>query len=299
MKRGSGAGKIVLIVFIVAIAIAGLLYFGYVFFQVEELEIVGNGKYTDVYIEGLADIQPNTHMTKLDEEAVKENIESKEAYLEVISVEKKLPKTLVIEVVERQPRVLIAHAGTFLLTDEKANVLEIFNAMPEDHYPVVKGFTITAATLGRQITTEDTFKITVLGEIVTAMDNKKMANLISEIDLSDVNSIRMTASNGLSIKFGQADHIADKMSSINSMLPRLEKENRTTGELNVSGVTPVYKKDESEMQGAGSTGQGQDADQAGDGQQDGTVEDGDTGDGQQDDTSSEEGQTPDEASAEE
>lgn len=251
MKRRNYAGKIVLGIVIAVLAVAGLLYFGYVFFQAEEVEVLGNGKFTKIYIEGLAAIEPNTHMLKLDEEKIKEGIESKEPYLEVVSVKKHLPKTVVIEVKERQPKALIEYADNYYLVDSDANVLDIFTALPEEVYPVVNGFSISGAALGKQITTEDTFKITVFGEIITAMENRKMLKTISEIDLSDINSIKMTAANGTSIKFGQADHITDKIKWIDNMLPRLESGNTTAGVLDVSsGAFPIYKKDPSEMPSA-------------------------------------------------
>ncbi|HBU12460.1 MAG TPA: hypothetical protein DEB31_06955 [Clostridiales bacterium] len=266
-------GKVILLVFVLVLAGAGVLYFGYVFFQVDEIEIAGNGKYTAVYIEGLAAIEPETHMLKLDERVIEENIESKEPYLEVVSVAKKLPKTVVIEVIERRAEALIAYADSLLLADKDANVLEIYPSLPEGNvYPVVTGFSISAATLGRQIETEDTFKITVYGELVTAINDKKMNELIAEIDLSDINSIKMTARNGLAVRFGQADHIADKISAIGTMLPRLERENRTTGELDVSSgpAGAIYVKGEEESQPQATPQATEDAAQnGGTGQQDG------------------------------
>jgi cell division protein FtsQ len=249
MRRRSGAGKVIVGIVLAVLAIAGLFYFGYVFFQVEEIEVTGNGKYTDIYIEGLADIPEETHMLMLDEEKIKENIEEAEPYLEVLNVRKKLPKTVAIEVKERQPKTLIAYANSYLLTDTDANVLEILDALPEDnHMPVINGFSIGAVALGKQIATEDTFKITVMGEILTAFENRQLTESIDQIDLSDINNIRLVSSDGLSIKFGQSDNVVDKIKWIDKMLPTLNKEGRTTGVLDVSsGTFAVYKKDEGEQ----------------------------------------------------
>ncbi len=248
MRRRSSAGKIILGIVLAVLAIAGLFYFGYVFFQVEEVEVAGNGKYTSIYIEGLADIPDETHMLMLDEEKVKENIESTEPYLEVLNVRKKMPKTVVIEVKERQPKALISYANNYLLTDIDANVLEIMEERPETHMPVINGFAINAVALGKQISTDDAFKITVMSEILTALENRQLTDSIDQIDLSDVNNIRLTSVDGLAIKFGQSDKVVDKIKWIDKMLPTLNKEGRTTGVLDVSsGTFAVYKMDEDEQ----------------------------------------------------
>ncbi len=250
MKRRSRTPKIVFSVVIAVLIIAGVAYFGYVFFKVENVKVEGFGKFTEVYITGLADIDPDTHMLSLDEEKVKTNIEEAEPYLEVVSVTKQLPQTVVIKVVERQPKVYIEHAGQYLLSDKDGNVLEIFSTLPEGKaYPVVSGFTIGGAALGKPITTEDTFKITVMGEIVSALESKKAAQSIVTIDLSDVNNIRMATDTGLNIKFGQADKVADKVKWIDKMLPQLSKDGRKTGMLDVStGNSGIFKMDESDSQ---------------------------------------------------
>ncbi len=264
MKRRSRTPKIVLGIVIAVLIIAGIGYFGYVFFKVENVEILGFGKFTEVYITGLADIDPDTHMLSLDEEKVKANIEEAEPYLEVVSVTKKLPQTVEIKVVERQPKVYIEHAGQYLLSDKEGNVLEMLSTLPEGKgYPVVSGFTISGAALGKQITTEDTFKITVMGEIISALDGKKAAQSIVSMDLSDVNNIRMTTDTGLNIKFGQADKVADKVKWIEKMLPQLSRDGRKTGVLDVStGNSGIFKMDETTVQPSGGAQGDQTGDQA-------------------------------------
>lgn len=249
MRKKSKTPKIVLSVVLLVLLIAGLGYFGYVFFKVEDVEVFGNGKFTAVYIKGLAKIDPDTHMLSLDEEKIKANIEEAEPYLEVVAVTKKLPQTVRIEVKERQPKAYVSYAQNYLLTDKDANILEMMTVLPEERlYPVVEGFSITGAALGRQINTEDTFKITVMGEILTALENRTAADTIVTIDLSDVNNIRMTALSGLSIKFGQADKIADKIKWIDKGLAQLTKDGRKTGVLDVTtGTSGTYRLGEDEQ----------------------------------------------------
>lgn len=246
MRHKSNLGKLISGIVIGVLAVAALLYFGYVFFQVENIEVNGNGKYTDIYITNLAHIPENTHMLMLDIEEIKTNIEESEPYLEVLNIKKKLPQTVLIEVKERQPKALIEYADKYLLADDKGNILEIIDELPENRkYPIVQGFAVGSVSLGRTIGTDDTFKITVMSEILTALENRQITDSIFSIDLSDINNIRMQTPDNLSIKFGQADKIVDKIKWIDRMLPTLKRDGRTTGVLDVSaGTFATYKKDD-------------------------------------------------------
>lgn len=246
MRHKSNVGRIILAVVIVVLVISGLIYFGYVFFQAEKVEVSGNGKYTDIYITNLANIPDETHMLMLNTEEIKSNIEEAEPYLEVLNIKKKLPQTVLIEVKERQPKALIAYADKFLLADDEGNILEILDELPENRkYPVVQGFAVGSVSLGRTIGTDDTFKITVMSEILTALENRQITDSIYSIDLSDINNIKMQTPDNLSIKFGQADKIVDKIKWIDRMLPTLKRDGRTSGVLDVSaGTFATYKKDE-------------------------------------------------------
>lgn len=246
MKHKSNLGRIILGIVILVLTVAGLLYFGYVFFQAEKVEVSGNGKYTDIYITNLAKIPEKTHMLMLNTDEIKSNIEEAEPYLEVLNIKKKLPQTVLIEVKERQPKALIEYADSYLMADDEGNILEILEVLPENRkYPIIQGFAVGSVSLGRTIGTDDTFKITVMSEILTALENRQITDSIYSIDISDINNINMQTSENLSVKFGQADKIVDKIKWIDRMLPTLKRDGRTSGVLDVSaGTFATYKKDE-------------------------------------------------------
>ena len=72
------------------------------------------------------------------------------------------------------------------------------------------------------------------------MDAAKTTELISEIDLSNPNSIKLISKCGISIKLGQLDRLEEKMKWINAMLPELNKQGKTSGSLDVSTANSAY-----------------------------------------------------------
>ncbi|MEA4852814.1 MAG: FtsQ-type POTRA domain-containing protein [Christensenella sp.] len=240
-RRQRGVGKKVLAVVLAILILAGAGYFIYVYFQVENVTVSGNSAFDTSSIVKLADIQPKTHMFLVDADEIAQKIEQ-EPYLKVNSVIKQYPKTIAIDVSERQPKALVEYAGQYLLIDGEANVLEILNEKPEVQYPVVTGIAADSVSLGKPIDTQDSFKISVLSDLLAELESKELFSKIASIDLSNINSIQMKSYEGMDIRFGQSDKIPEKMKLIKRMLPKLAADGNTSGIFDVSsGTSATYR----------------------------------------------------------
>ncbi len=241
-RKNHSIGKTILAIVIAVLLIAGAGYFIYAYFQVEDIEIKGNSAFSAGDIAKLADVQPKTHMFFVDTEEIKQKIET-EPHLEVKSIKKSYPQKLVVEVLERAPEAVTPFSDQFLLLDINANVMEMHPEQPEGNYPLITGFSIDAVNLGKQISTQDGFKVSVYHDIIAALNDKEIKEKIATIDLTDINNIKMTTYDGLSIKFGQSDKIVDKVKIIKKMLPKVN----ASGELDVSlGISATTKLDKEE-----------------------------------------------------
>ena len=241
-RKAHSVGKTILTVVLIILLLAGAGYFVYAYFQVENIKITGtHPTFSNSDIAKLAEIEPKTHMFFVNEDEIKERIEA-ESYLEVKDIAKDYPKTLVIEVEERTAAAVIPYAEQYLLADVHANVLEMLSELPAEQYPVVTGFSIEAVNLGEQLSTQDSFKVNVYSEILTALQERELAEQIETIDLTDINNIKMRTREGLDIKFGQADKVADKVKMIKRMIPKLAASGDITGTLDVTlGISATYQ----------------------------------------------------------
>ena len=189
----------------------------------------------------LANIEPKTHMFLLETDEIAERVEQ-EPYLEVDSVAKQYPKTVVITVTERQPKAVLESSAGYLLIDGSANVLEILGEKPQEQYPLVSGVAVDAVNLGKTVETQDSFKISVLTDILKEMESKELFSKISTVDLSNINNIKMQSYEGMEIHFGQSDKIPEKMKLIKRMLPKLAADGNTSGIFDVSsGSSSTYR----------------------------------------------------------
>lgn len=241
-RKTHSIGKTILAIVIVVLLLAGAGYFVFAYFQVEDIEVVGNSAFSSGDIAKLADIKPKTHMFIVNTDEIKQKIET-EPHLEVKSITKEYPQSLVINVLERVPEAVTPYSDRFYLLDVNANVMEIHSEQPAGNYPLVSGFAIDAVNLGKQISTQDGFKVTVYNELITALNDKQIKDQIATIDMTDINNIKLTTRDGLSIKFGQSDKIVDKVKIIKKMIPKLN----ASGDLDVStGISATYKLNETE-----------------------------------------------------
>lgn len=219
---------------VAAVAVAGIGYFIYAYFQVRHVSAEGNAMYIGPYITALADVPEGTHMFQVDKDAVKNRIENAEPYLQVVSVRQQYPDTVVIQVAERRPVALLPYGAQYVLTDLGAVALETVSDPFAYDMPIVTGITVNSIEIGSPIVTEDEFKIAVMQEILQELNARDLFGMIESVDLSNVNNIILTSSNGLPIRFGQAEKVQDKVKWIANRLPALEREGQAEGTLDVS-----------------------------------------------------------------
>lgn len=232
--KNQGSGRTILAVLLTAVAITGIGYFVYAFFKVRHVQAAGNAFYTAEYVSALAGVPEETHMFAVDAGSIEKNIEGAEPYLHVIAVTRTYPDTVTVKVEERRPEAILSYNGQYLLVDLDGVVLETIADRSVTDRPLVEGIGVAGVVMGQPITTSDTFKLSVLQQILQELDARDLFSLIDVIDLTNINNIQLVSTNGLRIRFGQAEKISDKVKWIQNRLPALEREGQAAGTLDVS-----------------------------------------------------------------
>lgn len=153
-------------------------------FNVKKIEIEGNENVSDTKIISLSEIQLYTNIFKLDKldviEKVKEN-----AYIEDVDVSRKLPSTIQINVVEREPKYMLQFADSYVYINNQGYMLEISNTKLD--IPILIGFTTDLSNIkaGNRINVEDLKKMDMVIKIYEATKSNELGHLISKIDISD------------------------------------------------------------------------------------------------------------------
>jgi cell division protein FtsQ len=107
------------------LSVAGLLwvYTGTGVLNVKQVEVRGNQRLSDSYIRELSGITAETHLLKMDVKGVEKALCS-DAYVAGVSVARKFPYTVVLDINERRPLGSIYQNGSYHLIDGSGMVLE-------------------------------------------------------------------------------------------------------------------------------------------------------------------------------
>ncbi len=93
-------------------------------FNIKTIQVEGNNKITEKEILSLAQVQIDQNIFKLSKYKIKKQIKEN-AYIDDVTITRKLPSNLIIKVEEREPAYLLEYAGSYLYVDKQGYFLEI------------------------------------------------------------------------------------------------------------------------------------------------------------------------------
>ena len=99
-RRGrSRLGKVIQFLFVVAL-LGAMTVGATVFFQVEQVEVSGNARYTQEEIVACTGIKPGDNLFRMNKFAIQDHVLEEMPYLESILIRRKLPSTITVTVEE-------------------------------------------------------------------------------------------------------------------------------------------------------------------------------------------------------
>lgn len=174
--------KIILYVFL--FILVSILLINSPLFNVKKIEVEGNSKVSDEKLISLSKVQLYTNIFKLNKLDIIENIKEN-AYIEDADVSRKLPSTVKINVIEREPKYMLQFADSYVYINNQGYMLEISNEKLE--IPILIGFTTDLSNIkaGNRINIEDLKKMDMVIKIYEATKSNDLGHLITKIDISD------------------------------------------------------------------------------------------------------------------
>lgn len=212
MKRRT---KWMLVVFVLLVGLLIFLLTNSPFFQIEHVEISGNEKQSKEDIVSRAELssQPNIFTTRSTK--LKKRIETL-PYVREATIEKKLPRTLLIQIIERIPRGYVKYdAGAYLYIDEEGMVLEVGDAL-DKAVPIITGLQYDSFSIGKKLEVETETSFVELVKISKLLDKYEITT-IKEIDINDITDIHLFLHNA-DVVFGDMSHADEKMQRIQFLL---------------------------------------------------------------------------------
>lgn len=168
--------------FIVILLLTGLYYFmTSSWFDVTAIEAKGNGYYDSETVIKMSNMKVGTNIFRVEKKKAEEVL-LKDPYIREAKVKRKLPHTLVINVVERTEDAAFPYGEAFILINLDKMVLRRVDEEPK--VPILMGMTLEQMTPGTELVVAET---TVLDNTLILLDAMREEDLyFKKIDISKV-----------------------------------------------------------------------------------------------------------------
>lgn len=230
----------------VVVMCVGLVLVFSLFFKINTITISGDKVYSDKMVANKSGIEMGENLFKVNGEKLTEKLSKDLPYIKSVTVERKLPDTIIINVEAAKEVAAITTKKGFVLLDETGKVLDKNASILKENVAVINNVKLKEYIEGEKVILTDEKKTETLIKLFEAMKNADM-QLLTEIDLKNVNDIKIKYDDRITFAVGSLTNIETKLSR---GVAALEKENEinaySEGTLDLKTEPYVYFKSGSE-----------------------------------------------------
>ena len=232
-----------------------------VFFQLEQVVVSGNSRYTAQEVEAASGLQPGDNLFRMNKNRVAGDIREKLPYIEGVNIVRNFPSTIVITVQEwnavakveptelkdedLSPEVEEGEAKPELadrswLISVKGKLLETAG---EDSTAIrVTGLSALSPKAGTQLAVPQSQqeKLTALLELLAVLEARGSTKLVSEIDLSSVTQIRLRYDQRFWVKLPMVCDFSYKISALETVVAQREPYEKGAMDLTREDYTVIF-----------------------------------------------------------
>lgn len=189
------------------------------FFVIDNIKVLGNNKILKDNIIGASSINIGENIFKISTKAAKQNLR-KLPYVKEVKIKRKLPKGIIIDIVERKEIVQLQEISSFILLDDEGYILNIVDTK-EEKIPLLLGMKADNKKPGDNI-----FSTSKSKESIEFIKEGHVIGLLlrmKEIDMVDNNNVKIILNDSITVAFGTLDNVKYKVNLLNEVLKDVEK----------------------------------------------------------------------------
>ena len=241
-RRRKMKKHILTVLLAVAVMCVGVVLVFSLFFRINNITVSGDRVYSDKMVVEKSEIVSGKNLFRVNEKRVSEKLSKELPYIKEITIERKLPDTLIINVTATREVATVTTAKGFVLLDETGKVLDKNASILKENVAVIKGVKLKEYEEGAMVSFTDAKKTETLLELLGAI-KKSGLELLTEIDLKNINDIKIKYDDRITFEVGSLTNIETKLAR---GVAALEKENEinsySKGTLDLKTEPYVYFK---------------------------------------------------------
>lgn len=189
------------------------------FFAVQTVELTGNLYLRQADVLSIAGVEATENLFDINVRQATARLQA-HPQVEAASVRRRLPSTLVVRIVEREPAAVIATSDRFAAVDRNGRVLVVTQS-PRHALPLITGLQID------QVTPGEALAVSGLSQALHVADRlgSDLGTRVSEISWQRGN-ISLIMRNLLTIELGDVEHLTEKLTTLRALLRELDASTR-------------------------------------------------------------------------
>ena len=185
-----------------------------VFFKVAEVTVEGNSVSDTESIIVASGIQEGDYLFAINSSRVSSRIIEAMPYVEKVSVDRKLPGTVVINVTERVPVGYFFDGTSYWIVDKDCTILERKDSLSGVQSMIhITGVTPILPSVGDTIAAGESnaTKVKYLAETLSALYDKGLCTYVHQLDITNANNLTFDYDGRLNVEMGKYEMVEYKI----------------------------------------------------------------------------------------
>ena len=209
-------------------------------FNIKTINVTGNIRVSQQEIIRLSGLSYQQNIFRINAKETMKNI-FQSPYVEKIKISRGLPNIVNIDIIEREPLVLVPYVGSYLFVDAQGIVVEINSSIADMNLPVINGLKFNTFKLGEEIKVENKLQLTSAITLINEIKKTGISQEIAEINAENILNLKLITKSGIKINLGDDSNINTKIPLAKAILQDLNSKNlKGTVEMGHKG-NPVFK----------------------------------------------------------
>ena len=210
------------------------------FFKVTEISITGNSMLSREEILEKSGLSLGVNILRADVNGAERKI-SKIPVVDGVKVKRISPSRISISVVECTEVGIIKYLGNYITVSSEGEILEINEKKPKKKIPEIVNLTLGQTNLGQTVVIPDEKVKKAVFTYFETLGKLDVLSEINKIDFKKLDDVKLTLSNEILVKMGQADKIPYKFAYLEKVFIELSGQRGGILDISDPDTSVVYK----------------------------------------------------------
>ena len=212
------------------------------FFHIDSIKVTGNDKMSYDEILNASTYIKGENIFNISKKKGQNSLE-KLPYIKKAEVKRRLPRSIIIQIEEREEVATIPYIGAYIYIDEEGYILSIDEKKGEAELPQIFGIELIDVIPGENLFNEEDKQ--VYRQFIAFSRQRELLPLMKYINFSDNDNIMIELIDGIKVAFGPLDNVKYKLSFLSKILEDMDnKEIHAKQILLNKGDNPIVVTDD-------------------------------------------------------